>query len=395
MKCALAFLLTTSLAAAANVQLSTTLHTSRSRVPRKSPMLLATKPHALLSLRGGAASGKPAAASPSNEGPTVNAAAVARILGFAILPTLLRLLFAIITRKPPPPTIEPSLFESLFSAPAAIVATRPALPVPARWQAALALAWAASNIAVLIPGRYDGQSAIRDEKPTEATANLFTPSGYAFAIWAPIFLGEWLMMLYLTNIARAATLGRAVAPGWVGATIAQTLWCGAFRPSVCGPSLLWVPTLLLGTTGVLLGVAHRALRALGSGAPSVGGLGNLLVRWPLTLHFGWISCAALVNFNNFLARTATATPLKELAAHASVAVAVGAAAYVSATTGDPIFAGVVAWALVAVAVDGSKAARGLVADEVLDRTRLSARLGAGAAALLVLLCAVGKVGPRW
>ena len=33
MKCALAFLLTTSLAAAANVQLSTTLHTSRPCVP--------------------------------------------------------------------------------------------------------------------------------------------------------------------------------------------------------------------------------------------------------------------------------------------------------------------------------------------------------------------------
>ena len=349
----------------------------------------------LLTIRGGGIN-KPKDSSPPPQEPTLNTLVVARILGFAILPTLLRLAYALLLRPSAAPLSEPTLLQTLFStSPAVPVAAKAPLPFPARWQVALAMAWAASNIAVLVPGRYDGRAAMKSERPAASTANLFTPSGYAFIIWAPIFLGEWLMMLYLTNVPSAAALGRAVAPGWVAGTIAQTLWCGAFRPSVCGPSLLWVPTLLLGTTGVLLGVAHRALRAFSDSSPSaVGALGSLLVRWPLTLHFGWISCAALVNLNNFLARTEVSTPLKELASHGSVAAAVGAAAYVSVTTGDPIFSGVVAWALVAIAVDGSKAARGLVADEVLNRTQLSARLGAAVTALLVVLCAAGIVRPQ-
>ena len=85
--------------------------------------------------------------------------------------------------------------------------------------------------------------------------------------------------------------------------------------------------------------------------------------------------------------------MKEFASHSSVAAAVAVATYVSATTGDPIFPAVVAWALVAVAADGSKAARGLVADEVLDRARLSARIGSGLSVLLLALCALGLVGP--
>ena len=111
------------------------------------------------------------------------------------------------------------------------------------------------------------------EKPTAATANLFTPSGWAFAIWGPIFLGEWLMMLYLTNVPSAATLGAAAAPGWCAATAAQVAWCAAFRPSVCGPSMLWVPAALLAATGVGLGVAHRAIRNVGH-----SGAANALVR---------------------------------------------------------------------------------------------------------------------
>jgi hypothetical protein len=253
---------------------------------------------------------------------------------------------------------------------------------------ALALAWAANNIAVAVPGRYDGRSAMRDERVDASTTNLFSPAGFAFAIWAPIFIGEWLMMLYLTNVPRAAALGRIVAPGWIAGTVAQTVWCGAFRPSVCGPSMLWVPTLLLATTGACLGVAHRALRAT-----SIGALSNVLVRWPLTLHFGWISCAALVNLNNWLARIRADVRVKEMASHASAIAAVAAAVYVSMTTGDPIFAGVITWALVAVAIDGNRAARGLVADAVLDRTGVSARIGAGLAALFMTACALNVVGP--
>tara|TARA_B100000795_G_C22594185_1_gene358648 strand:+ start:211 stop:516 length:306 start_codon:yes stop_codon:yes gene_type:complete len=97
------------------------------------------------------------------------------------------------------------------------------------------------------------------------------------------------MMLYLTNVPAAAALGAAAAPGWCAATAAQVAWCAAFRPSVCGPSTLWVPAALLAATGVGLGVSHRAIRAVGH-----SGVANALVRWPVALHFGWITAASLV-----------------------------------------------------------------------------------------------------
>ena len=330
---------------------------------------------AALRFRGGATakSGKP------KDKSAPSAKFTAQVIAWAVLPTLLRLAFAALTATKPVDSQETTtLLQSLgLAAAAAAPSSSAALPFPRPWQMALAFAWVANNLAVIVPGRYDGQSAMAEEKPTAATANLFTPSGWAFAIWGPIFLGEWLMMLYLTNVPSAAALGAAAAPGWCAATAAQVTWCATFRPSVCGPRALWLPALLLATTGSLLGVSHRAVRSAGYGP-----LGNALVRWPVALHFGWITAASLVNLNNWLARRGTSLWVKEAAALSSVAAAVAASGYVTATTRDPIFAIVIAWALAAVAADGSRSARGLVADAVLDRIKKAASLGCGLAVLL-------------
>lgn len=124
-------------------------------------------------------------------------------------------------------------------------------------------------------------------------------------------------------------------------------------------------------------MAHRAIRTIGYGS-----VGNALVRWPVALHFGWITAASLVNLNNYLARRGTPLRVREGAAYASVAAAVAAAAYVTASTGDPIFAAVIAWALAAVASDGARDARGLVSDTILNRVRKVVRVGCGLAVLL-------------
>ena len=75
----------------------------------------------------------------------------------------------------------------------------------------------------------------------------------------------------------------------------------------------------------------------------------------MALHFGWISAASLVNLNNWLARAAAPLRTRELVSLGSVGTAVVAAAYVTYSTRDPIFAAVIAWALAAVAADGSRA----------------------------------------
>lgn len=331
-------------------------------------------------LRGGASSGKPM--KQADKDPTLKPAYAAYVVAWAVLPTLLRLAVAAATMAPPPPTETEGWLAQLagWVATTESATTRPSAPVlpfPKRWQLALAAAWVANNLAVVVPGRYDGRSAMQAEKPSAETANLFTPAGWAFAIWGPIFAGEWLMMLYLTNVPAAAALGAAASPGWCAATAAQVAWCAAFRPSVCGPRTLWLPAVLLAATGVGLGVSHRAIRSVGH-----GGVANALVRWPVALHFGWISAASLVNLNNWLARAAAPLRTRELFSLGSVATAVAAAAYVTYSTRDPIFAAVIAWALAAVASDGSRAARGLVADATLDRLRKAARAGCGLAVLL-------------
>ena len=247
-----------------------------------------------------AAKGQDAATNRQNRGepPFLSIKFVLSTLAYAVVPTFLRILYALVVRAraPLPVPIEPSLLQSfgVVAAPPPVV--RAALPFPETWQVLLAAAWFGNMVSVMVPGRYDGASAMKSEKPSAETANLFTPAGYAFIIWAPIFFGELLMMLYLTNIKSAAALGRAAAPGWCAGTLAQILWCGAFRPTVCGPQLLWLPAALLAITGAFLGVSHRAIRA-----SSYGIFGNLLVRVPVTLHFGWITAASLVNLKCALA----------------------------------------------------------------------------------------------
>jgi len=343
---------------------------------RREPALL--MPSRLHSLRGGATATPAQSKKAQPKDPALTLKLASYVIAWAVVPTLLRLAYAASTLPAPAPEPALTMLQRIgwAAAPTALQATP--LPFPQRWQVELAAAWVANNLAVRVPGRYDGQTAMAAEKPTAATANLFTPSGWAFIIWAPIFMGEFLMMLYLTNVPAPSAVGAAIARGWVSAAVAQSAWCAAFRPSVCGPAALWLPALLLATTGGCLGVAHRALRATRHGP-----LANALVRWPIVLHFGWICAAALVNLNNWLARIGAPLALKEATAYASVVAAVGVATYVTVTTRDPVFAAVIAWALAAVVSDGAKNARGLVDDAVLDRVRLAARLGCAAAVLLV------------
>ena len=354
--------------ATAFITLLVTCH-ARSQVPTR---------RRLVSVRGGAKTDAPAAP------PALKPSSVAINVAVATIPTLAR-----------------------FSM-AAVSSRGTSLPIPERWQVALAMFWAANMIAVGVPGRYDSQTVAAKEKEiktTALTANLFSPSGWAFIIWAPIFIGEAAMMLLLTNAqffqsilaswtgAGASTgtvdlltLGRAVAPGWCAGIAAQVAWCGAFRPSVCGPATLWIPALLLACTGLGLGVAHRCLRDLDGSLP---GLSNALVRWPIVLHLGWITAASLVNLNNWLARRGTSVGIKAAVAKASVAVALAAAVYVWRTTGDALFAFVVCWALSAVASDGNKNARGVVDKDVLESVQ--GTIGTGAAvAFIALLIKIGQ-----
>eukprot|EP00435_Cladocopium_sp_Y103_P047556 s1157_g14.t1 len=86
---------------------------------------------------------------------------------------------------------------------------------------------------------------------------------------------------------------KRLSPGWCGANACQIAWCFAFRPSLDTPQLLWISAVCLTGIAGFLSLAHRVLceakkerfrrpwRA---------------VEVPLTLHFGWTTAAALVNW---------------------------------------------------------------------------------------------------
>ena len=101
-----------------------------------------------------------------------------------------------------------------------------------------------------------------------------------------------------------------------------------------------------------LGVAHRALRAA---VTTMSAARYWTTHVPLSMHFGWISCASLVNMNSFVAKTcALDTQLAVAFLSSFGAAALGCA--VTLRTGDPVYACVIAWALSAVAAKGEAVA---------------------------------------
>jgi hypothetical protein len=285
------------------------------------------------------------------------------------------------------------------------------------WQLTTTLAFAANVLTVSIPGRIDGemQKRVAEEKRLKQKAkveddpadgktststsvtpakshgipldseyrSLFTPAGWAFAIWGMIYTGEMAMTVYcLANATQSAT-AKEVAPMWAIACGLQSLWCAAFRPWASKPRHFWVSSALLVAEACALGRAHNALRAAASGMTRAQ---FWTTHVPLSLHFGWISCASLVNINSHVAKTCGLDTQVAFAFMSSFgAAALGVA--VSAATGDPIYACVIAWALSAVASDGGKRTSETLADTTLRALAKAARWSAR-------IALVGAIGTR-
>mmetsp|Transcript_17667 Transcript_17667/g.38189 ORF Transcript_17667/g.38189 Transcript_17667/m.38189 type:complete len:331 (-) Transcript_17667:1279-2271(-) len=240
------------------------------------------------------------------------------------------------------------------------------------------VAFATNVIAVSVPGRLDGQL---DEKmrageldPTKpnATASksedsplvagkekssvytlnlsrtLINPSGWAFAIWGPIYLGEASFVaaqLFASDAATLALLPHITAP-FVAANLFQSLWCASFRPSYGEGWKKYISVAMLAGTGYSLSLVHSAGSAVMAADPS--SLSYLLL--PMTVHFGWVSAATLVNLNGALASDESASPRSLIAlgnSSALAATALGVGLTVSQSA--PAYGLTLAWALAACA----------------------------------------------
>jgi len=213
------------------------------------------------------------------------------------------------------------------------------------------------------PGRYDGQirqESSQDDPKRESTGmekmgtgrrgrTLVPPAGWAFAIWGPVFLGEFLIttsQLRLPQSSDLAPLIREVTGPFVMAQTFQSLWTASFRPKYDHPVYKYISFLNLSGIAISLSFCHSAF----SKARDVPLGVYLLNFFPLSLHFGWTTAAALVNLNGMfvLGNEAKARAVAILG-HASVIAATAVGVSITLARRAPVYGGVIAWALSAVA----------------------------------------------
>lgn len=208
---------------------------------------------------------------------------------------------------------------------------------------------------------------------------MLNPSGWAFAIWAPIYLGETAFvasqLLAPAGSALANVLPQITAP-FVAFNLAQSLWCASFRPSYHEGWHKWISVAMLGGTAYSLSFIHSVA------------LSNPELAWwyflPMTMHFGWTTAATLVNLNrSFAMQTSVNNTAIVGLGHASAvaASALGVALGLNSTA----YGLTVAWALAACSDGMAKRLNETPAPQNQDETLITG------ARVQRALCAVGSI----
>jgi len=223
-------------------------------------------------------------------------------------------------------------------------------------------AYGLSVYSVMQPGRYDGSTdviyghIIEDGQKKMSTGRtgltLLPPAKWAFWIWGPIFVGEAIMVHHqfamVLDSSALAPLIREITGPYLTAQIFQALWSASFRPRYNrGGIYRYVCVLNLAGAAIALSFCHAAFTREGVFYTR---LEYWLYFFPLTLHFGWVTAATLVNLNGMFAMSkgASAKSILHLAL-ISVIVASHIGAYVTWTRWAPFYGGVISWAILAVA----------------------------------------------
>ena len=257
------------------------------------------------------------------------------------------------------------------------------------WRRPYALALTINILAVAIDGRFDSEGDLTKLPwPT-----LFSPAGFAFAIWGLIYVGEVVGLAVVlsaggTGGAAVERAVRASNPTWLAANCAQALWCAAFRPWAL--ELLWLPTLLLGTSALCLLHAQRRLLKAATEAP-VPPVAFAALAWPRSLHLGWLLAAALVNLNAWAGKLAVG-PAAALAVAITTLVGAALAGAVLLRARLPVASLALSWALFAaskgtpVGADAVALGASTLAGLAYAEAAVAAALAAAAAAWAVLPC---------
>ena len=218
---------------------------------------------------------------------------------------------------------------------------------PLQYNILWVIAFLINVICVSLPGRFDGEQ--KDGKVTISWETVFAPSGYAFAIWGVIYLGELLLSIYTGFYGKPVQLMNKAMMWWIMGNLFQSLWCACFRPAF--RAVLWMPATLLGLgAGSYLMLAKEITNSIFLESNSFQTKALLyLFRVPISLHTGWLTAATLLNFNSYAATSNFSMGSQIALAIASAYIATAGGAAAAIWLKDPVLALTVAWALAAVA----------------------------------------------
>jgi hypothetical protein len=153
---------------------------------------------------------------------------------------------------------------------------------------------------------------------SEQHKSLATPAGWAFSIWAFIYLGEFIALAYICA-APSSELVAAASPAWVVGNVLQAAWAIAFAREQIS-----LAAILLTGIAVAIVQCERAL-ANGESSEQLTTLGHAVLTWPIGLHAGWVCAAAIVSWNVAAVARRASLPTQISLAFASLYVALALA----------------------------------------------------------------------
>lgn len=138
---------------------------------------------------------------------------------------------------------------------------------------------------------------------------LITPVGWSFSIWAIIFLAQlvWSIVQLLPAF-RGDPLVIAVGPNYAAVCLAQIAWTISFSMEIIWLSLVFMLAILF--------FLVRIVRAQGDSDFR----GYMLLKFPFSIHTGWIMAASLVNISVLLVYLGVSSQIQFYVAMASLSI---------------------------------------------------------------------------
>ena len=172
---------------------------------------------------------------------------------------------------------------------------------------------------------------------------LITPKGWAFSIWALIFVGEALGLTYIWTSSIDKNEYNNILIPFTYACILQSVWCVFFSKE----NMLLSAIALSGIAYCLKLCSDEIFAiTIAESSSTVPYIAQALISYPIRIHFAWTTAATLINWNMLLV-SLQIPGLEVLPALTSVWMAAGIGAFRAFFLADAIFPAFIAWAVAA------------------------------------------------